>query len=110
MELLSVVIVLLIYLNASAIYYAVVSGMFSKTQLIFQSLFVVLVPVLGAIFVLFFSISQIDRSGFKPAQDKPKIRLLSYIFLTFLVSQNTSDSFANDSSPTDFGSSDGGGD
>jgi hypothetical protein len=27
-----------------------------------------------------------------------------------LVSKNTSDSFANDSSPTDFGGSDGGGD
>jgi hypothetical protein len=35
---------------------------------------------------------------------------LSYIFLTFLVSKNTSDSLANDSSPTDFGGSDGGGD
>ena len=110
MELLSLVIVFLIYLNASAIYYAVVSGMFSKPQLIAQSIFVFMVPFLGAILVLVFSISQIDRTGFKPLIDKPKIRLLSYLFLTFLVSKNTSDSFANDYNPTDFGGSNGGGD
>ena len=39
-----------------------------------------------------------------------RIILLSFIFLTFLVSKNSSDSFGNDSSPTDFGGSDGGGD
>jgi hypothetical protein len=110
MELLSITIAILLYLNASAIYYAVVSGMFSKQQLIAQSIFVFIVPYLGAILVLVFSISQIDRTGFKPSIYKPKIRLLSYIFLTFLVSKNTSDSLANDSSPTDFGGSDGGGD
>jgi len=110
MELLSITIAILLYLNASAIYYAVVSDMFSNKQLIAQSIFVFLVPFFGAILVLVFSISQIDRTGFKPSIDKPKIRLLSFIFLTFLVSKNSSDSFGNDSSPTDFGGSDGGGD
>jgi len=110
MKLLSILLVFLIYLNASAIYYAVVSGMFSKGQLIGQTLLVFLVPVLGAILVLFISISQIDGDGFKPSIDKPKIRLLSYIFLSFLVSKNASESFANDSSPSEFGGSDGGSD
>jgi len=110
MELLSITLAILLYLNAAAIYYAVISGMFSRQQLIAQSVLVFLVPLLGAILVLFFSISQIDRTGFKPSKDKPKIRLLSYVFLTFLVSKNTSDSLSNDSAPSDFGGSDGGGD
>lgn len=110
MELLSIILAILLYLNASAIYYAVLSDMFSKNQLIAQALLVFLIPFLGAILVLYFSISQIDRTGFKPTQDKPKIRLLSYVFLTFLISKNTSDSISNESNTSDFGGSDGGSD
>ncbi|MBJ7540077.1 hypothetical protein [Marinomonas transparens] len=81
--------------------------MFSKQQLIAQSFFVFLVPFFGAILVLVFSITQIDRTGFKPSIDKTKTRLLSYLFLAFLVSKNSSDSLAKDSTPSDFGGSDG---
>ncbi|MGJ8694615.1 MAG: hypothetical protein ACSHW0_19330 [Thalassotalea sp.] len=110
MELLSIIIVLYLYLNCSAIYYAVISDMFSKHQLIAQSILVFLVPFLGAILVLYFSISQIGGNDLKQIQNKPKVRLLSYVFLTFLITNNSSDTLSNGSSPSDFGGSDGGGD
>jgi choline-glycine betaine transporter len=110
MELLIVVLVVLLYLNASAMYYAALSDMVSKHQLFAQTLLVFLIPFLGAILVLYLSISHIDNTSLKSSEDKPKIRLLSYVFFTFLITKNSTDGFSNDSSTNDFGGSDGGGD
>lgn len=107
MELLSIILAVYLYLNGSAIYYAALSNMFSKHQLIAQSITVFVVPFLGAFLVLYFSISQIDKSELKQARDKPKARLLSFLFLTFLITKNTSYGLTSDASSNEVGGSGG---
>lgn len=88
MELLVIITFIALYLDAAAIYYAIKSEMFSREQLIAQAIIILLFPMLGAIFILTFTLSQTGRSGFKSEVGKPKSRWLSLLFLSFIVTRN----------------------
>lgn len=83
---------LLLYLNAAAIYYAVKTEMYSTKQLVAQACIVFLVPLVGAIVILSFSISQISPEPLLKNEKKHSNRLLSLLFLSFIVSNLNSQS------------------
>ena len=97
-----IILALLLYIDVLAIYYAHKSDMFERPQLIIQAVIVILIPFIGGIFVLMFSLSQINKQpGVKP-QDKTKARILHYLFLSFIL--------VNDSTSQEYGASESGGD
>ena len=105
----------LIYLDSMAIYYARKSDIFEPIQIIFQTLFVIFVPFVGALIVLNFALSQIRSTVPSIEPDKTKSRFFELLFLsTVIASQSNnsglSDSGNNESSGFDSGGDSGGGD
>ncbi len=87
----------LIYLDAAAIYYSIKTEMYTKGQLVGQACVVLLIPFLGAILILSFSLTQISSTTFKGSEAKFPSRLLSNLFLGFLVSRSHQSSKNDDS-------------
>ncbi|MBU2240314.1 MAG: hypothetical protein KJ868_20090 [Gammaproteobacteria bacterium] len=77
---------LLLYLNAAAIYYAVKTEMYSTKQLVAQACIVFIIPLVGAAVILSFSISQLSPETPLERERKTSSRLLSLLFLSFIVS------------------------
>lgn len=100
---------LLLYIDAMAIYYAHKSEMFERTQLIMQALIVILIPYIGGIFVLMFSLSQLKKQPAAKLHEKSKARILNYLFLSFiLVNNSTSQEYGASESGVDLTGGDGG--
>ncbi len=99
----------LLYIDVLAIYYAHKSGMYERTQLIMQALIVVLIPFIGGMFVLMFALSQINKQPTGKPQEKSRARILHYLFLSFiLVNNSTSQDYGTSESGGDYTGSDGG--
>ena len=93
---------LLLYIDAMAIYYAHKSEMFERTQLIMQALIVIFIPFIGGIFVLIFSLSQLNKQPAEKLHEKSKARILHYLFLSFIL--------VNNPTSQEYGTSESGGD
>ena len=81
---------LLLYLDVMALFYAHKSDMFERSQLIIQAAIVILIPFIGGIFILMFSLSQINQHPLPKEQEKTKSRILYYLFLSFALVDNSS--------------------
>lgn len=92
-----VLVGLIIYLDGMAIYYAYKTDMYEPLQLSLQALLVVLVPVVGALFVIFFSVSQINRQLMASRQGG-RSRVLELFFLSWLLTPSSQNGFQNDES------------
>ncbi len=98
---------LLLYLNAAAIYYAVKTEMYSIKQLVAQACIVFIIPLVGAVVILSFSISQLSPETplALERERKTSSRLFSLLFLSFIVSNlnGQSESSVSESSTPDSG-------
>ena len=88
---------LLLYLNAAAVYYAIKSEMYTSKQLVAQACIVFLIPIVGAVVILSFSISQLSPETPLANEGKISSRLLSLLFLSFIVSNSNDQSESSDS-------------
>ena len=99
----------LFYIDVMAIFYAHKSDMYERTQLIMQALIVVLIPFIGGMFVLMFALSQINKQPTRKPQEKSKAGILHYLFLSFiLVNNSTSQDYGASESGEDYIGGDGG--
>lgn len=99
-----VLVGLIIYLDSMAIFYAYKSDMYEPLQLSLQALLVVLIPVIGALFVIFFSLPQINRQLMVSRQGGGRSRVLEMFFLAWLLTPSSENDFQNGES--DFSNSD----
>ncbi len=99
----------LLYIDVMAIYYAHKSEMYERTQLIIQALIVVFIPFIGGLFVIMFALSQINKLPTGKPQEKSNARILHYLFLSFILVNNSTsrDNGASESSG-DYTGGDGG--
>mgnify|MGYP007022652120 CR=1 FL=1 len=102
----------LIYLDSMAIYYAIKSDVFEPFQLIFQTLFVIFIPFVGALIVLNFALSQIRSTAPNVEVQQTKSRFFELLFLSAVIASHSNNSGLSDDggSGNDFGGFDGGGD
>lgn len=77
------IILIAIYLDGLAIYYAHKSDMYSPQQLTLQLLFVLLVPILGAILVISLSAAYFQDNV--SSKEKPRGHLLKLLTLSFIL-------------------------
>ena len=97
-----ILIFFLLYIDVMAIYYAHKSDMYERSQLIIQALIVVLIPFIGGILVLMFALSQINKQLVIKPQEQSKAKILHYLFLSFIL--------VNNSNSQDYGASEFSGD
>ncbi|BFM47861.1 hypothetical protein [Marinomonas sp. THO17] len=95
-----VLVLLLVYLDTMAIYYAVKTDMFEPFQLAVQALFVIVVPFFGALVVLGFAISQIKSSPIIHSSAGSRSRLLELLFLKSIIAPKNSATANSDNSPS----------
>jgi uncharacterized membrane protein YgcG len=102
----------LIYLDSMAIYYAIKSDVFEPFQIIYQTLFVIFIPFVGALIILSFALSQIRSTVPNVAVQRTKSRFLELLFLSAVITSHSNNSGFSDNggSGNDFGGFDGGGD
>ena len=102
-----ILIFILLYIDVIAIYYAHKSDMYERSQLIIQALVVVLIPFIGGMFVLMFALSQINKQLPVKPQEESKSKILHYLFLSFiLVNNSTSQDYGASESSGDYSGSD----
>jgi len=83
-----ILLIALVYIDSMAIYFAHKSGMYEPIQLFFQILLILILPFVGALFVLNMALSQLKslpQCG-KPVQVKS--RLLELLFLASVLTSN----------------------
>lgn len=88
---------ILLYLNAAAIYYAVRTEMYTSKQLAAQTCIVFAIPLVGAVVILSFSISQLSPGTTRENERKTSNRLLSLLFLSFIFSHSNNQSESSES-------------
>lgn len=100
-----IALLLLLYFDLMALFYAKASDMFSRSQLVGQFLLVLLIPFLGALVVFLFSRSQIEPVAFKKKKERVGFRFASALFLSFFFTQSTSEysSSGNTNDPSNIG-------
>ena len=99
-SILILLVVLYFYLCGMAIYYAHRSSMYSGSQLIMQGAFVLLLPFVGAIAVLFFSLNQINSSKHTVRSERSSFSPLAYVFLSFILVKYSDNQSQNGASET----------
>ena len=82
-------VIALVYLDAMAVYYAQKSEMYEPLQLFLQTLFVICLPVIGALLVLNIALSHIRSAPEGGVSNKPKSRFLELLFLTAVVASHS---------------------
>jgi hypothetical protein len=96
------------YLDCLAMYYAYKSEMYSNQQLAFQLLLVLILPLIAAIFVITFSVSNIQQ--YRGSTEKSKGHLIKLLTLSFFLTPSRGpESTEASSSRIDLSVGDGGG-
>jgi len=83
-----ILIIALVYIDLMAIYYAHKSDMYEPIQLFFQILLVLILPFVGALFVLNMALSQLKSLPRGGHSVKVKSRLLELFFLSAFMTSN----------------------